>query len=111
MYGSSLALKKSLLFSFSSFMPLPVSTEAAWILMSKTPVVTSVEGNVIVASHLSNFPAIATEALTENWTLLPSCEIANTGTCAWDGGGSKADAKRQRTKNRIGSLQNVNGAR
>ncbi len=66
MYGSSLVLKKSLLLSLLSFTPLPVFTVSAAILMSKTPDVAFVVGNVRVAAHFSNFPSIATDAFTEN---------------------------------------------
>src|SRR5690242_18786234 len=69
--------------------------------MSKTPVVTSGDVNVRVASHLSNLPAIATEALTENVIELPSCVITKVGACARLGGVSTADAARQKTAIRI----------
>jgi len=62
--GSCLTLKKSLLFNLPSFIPLPVFTLSAWILMSKTPVVTSGDVKVIAASHLSKVPSIATDAFT-----------------------------------------------
>src|SRR5215469_7565489 len=80
MYGSSFALKKSLPLSLSSFMPLPVSTLAASILMSKTPVVGSVDVNVSVASHFLNVPSIGTDAFTPNLIVLCSGVILKTGT-------------------------------
>jgi hypothetical protein len=58
------------LFSLPFFMPLPVSTESASILMSRTPVVTSGDVNVRVELHLSNLPASATDAFTENLIVL-----------------------------------------
>src|ERR1700760_1718672 len=82
MYGLFSASKKSLLFNFPSFMPLPVSTLAASALISKTPVLTSVEVNVMVASHLSNLPAMATEAFTLKPILLLVLSNLKTGTCA-----------------------------
>src|ERR1700679_2989793 len=103
MYGSSLALKKSLLFNLLSFMPLPVFTESAEILRSSTPEVTSVDGKVSVASHLLNLPSMATEAFTKNLTSLSSGVMVKTGPCAWANDNS-ADAKRQNTINRTESL-------
>jgi hypothetical protein len=47
--------------------------------MSKTPVVTSGDVNVRVASHLSNVPAIEIEELTENLIVLVCGVIAKTG--------------------------------
>ncbi len=104
MYGSWLALKKSLLFNLLSFMPLPVFTESAEILMSSTAEVTSVDGKVSVASHLLNLPSIATEAFTKNLTSLSSGVMVKTGPCAWANDGNSADAKRQKTVNRTESL-------
>src|SRR5690242_2268838 len=69
--------------------------------MSKTPVVTSADVNVRVAFHLSNLPAIATEALTENATELSSCVITTVGACARHGGVSTADATRPKIAIRI----------
>src|ERR1700728_1216228 len=104
MYGSSLALKKSLLFNLLSFMPLPVFTESAEILRSSTPEVTSVDGKVSVASHLLNLPSMATEAFTKNLTSLSSGVIVKTGPCAWANDGNRANAKRQNTIKRTESL-------
>src|SRR5215471_20933687 len=105
MYGSSFALKKSLLLSLSSFMPLPVSTLAASILISKTPVEGSVDVNVNVASHFSNLPSIATDALTPNFIVLCTGVILKTGTSlgAWARvtDGITAQATTQRVMNRI----------
>jgi hypothetical protein len=44
--------------------PLPISTLSAWILTLRAPVVASADAKVKAASHLSNLPTIATEALT-----------------------------------------------
>jgi hypothetical protein len=66
-------------FSLPSFMPLPVFTRSAGILMSKTPVQTSGDVNVSAASHLSKLPLIATEALAKNLIELSSGVIAKTG--------------------------------
>src|SRR5580692_11781176 len=97
MNGSSLALKKSLLFNLLSFIPLPVFTESAEILMSSTAEVTSADGKVSVASHLSNLPSMATEAFTKNLTSLPSGVTVKIGPCAWADDGNSASAKRQKT--------------
>src|SRR5271167_5119131 len=52
--------------------------------MSNTPVVTSGDVNVRVASHLSKLPSIATDAFTKNLTVLASGVITKTGAvCAW----------------------------
>src|SRR6266436_8288266 len=77
--------------------------------MSKTPVVTSVDVNVRVESHLSNVPSMATEAFTVNLTELSAGgEIANTGACARFADGNRADTNRPRTANRIESSSNTN---
>src|SRR5277367_1864580 len=105
MNGLFATSKKSLPFSLPFFMPLPVSTEAASILRSKTPVVTSVDGNVRVASHLLNVPLIATDASTSNLTVLCTGVISYTGPCACaSDGSSTATATRQRMDNRMGSF-------
>ena len=62
MTGLFYTSKKSLPFSLPFFIPLPVSTLAACMVMDKTLVVSSAEVNVSAASQLSNFPASATEA-------------------------------------------------
>src|SRR5580693_7327559 len=76
--------------------------------MSKTPVVTSVDGNVSVASHWSNLPSRATDACTLNFIELSSFATAMIGTsaggCAGIANGSAADATRQMTANRMESL-------
>src|SRR5580692_608910 len=75
--------------------------------MSKTPVLISVEVNVTVASHLSKVPFKATDAFTKNVTWLSGAgEIAKTGTCARLTEGSRVDAKRHTTANRIEFLLN-----
>jgi hypothetical protein len=66
-------------FSFPFFIPLPVSTLAASIFSSKTPVVSSGDLNVKLASHLSNLPAIATDDFTWNFIQLPAGVISKTG--------------------------------
>src|SRR6202044_2273312 len=103
MYGSSLALKKTLLFNLLSFMPPPVFTESAEILRSSTPEVTSVDGKVSVASHLLNLPSMATEAFTKNLTSLCSGVTVKTGTWSWARltDGSMVETKRQNTANRM----------
>src|SRR5262252_10980835 len=73
--------KKSLPFSLPFFIPLPVSTLAAWILISSTPVVSSGEVNVSVASHLSNFPAILTDDFTWKLIQLSTGVISKIGAC------------------------------
>src|SRR6266702_548260 len=61
--------------------------------MSKTPVVTSGDAKVRVASHLSKVPSIATEAFTLNLTVLcGGGEITKTGACARASGDSRAAA-------------------
>src|SRR5271169_5017535 len=76
--------------------------------MSKPPVEISGDVNVTVASHFSKVPSSATDAFTENLTVLSSCVILKTGTCARLGNGSTADATRHRTANRMKSSMNVN---
>src|ERR1700689_761335 len=104
MYGSWLALKKSWLFNLLSFMPLPIFTESAEILISRTPEVTSVDGKVSVASHWLNLPSMATEAFTKNLTSLSSGVMVKTGPWAWANDGNSADARRQKTVNRTEPL-------
>src|SRR5882672_4337842 len=73
--------------------------------MSRTPVSTSGEVIVAVASQLSNVPSIATDAFTWNLIELPSFIILMTGTssgaCARLTDGSTAEAKKHRTANRM----------
>src|ERR1700678_3176226 len=104
MYGSSPALKKSLLFNLLSFMPLHVFTESAKILISRTPEVTAVDVKCSVASHLLNLPSMATEAFTKNLTSLSSGVMVKTGPCARANDGNSDNAKRQQTVNRTKSL-------
>src|SRR5271165_626388 len=101
MYGSWAALKKSLLFSLSSFMPLPVFTVPAEILISRTPVESSGEVNFSVASHFWKSPWMATEAFTKNLIVLSPGVTTKTGASAWLSEGSAADAIRQNTASRI----------
>src|SRR6266436_6639886 len=69
---------------------------------ARTPVVTSGDVNVRVASHLSKVPWIATDAFTLNAIELPACVIANTGaSCARLSDGSRADATRQVATNTV----------
>jgi hypothetical protein len=63
-------------------MPLPVFTLSDVILTSKTPVETSVEVKVSVASHWSNLPSMEIDALTAKCMELPSGVILITGTSA-----------------------------
>src|SRR5215469_3085620 len=73
------------------------------------PVVTSGEAKVRAASHLSNFPAIATEAFTEKVTELSSCVITMVGPCARLSVVKIAEAARLRRKNFIvlGSVSHI----
>src|ERR1700674_1796554 len=68
--------------------------------MSKTPVETSVDAKVRVASHLSKAPFMATDAFTANLIELSSVVILKTGTCARLSDGNTADAKKK-TANRM----------
>jgi hypothetical protein len=55
-----------------------------------------------VESHFSKVPFKATDAFTKNVTELSGVgEIAKTGTCARLTAGSRVDAKRHTTANRI----------
>lgn len=56
---------------------------------------------VIVASHLSKAPLIATEAFTKNLMLLFSGVTAKTGASARLSNGRAADSIRGRTANRM----------
>src|SRR5580692_1217875 len=67
------------------------------MVISKTPVVSSGEANVKVASHLSNFPAMFTDAFTSNLIVLSTGVISKTGACARLNDGNIANAKRHRT--------------
>src|SRR5579864_4017041 len=69
--------------------------------MSKTPVETSVDAKVRVASHLSKVPFTAIDAFTANLVELSSVVILKTGTCAWLSDGNTADAKKKKTANRM----------
>src|SRR6516165_11621758 len=108
MYGSSFALKKSLPRSLSSFIPLPVSTLAASILISRTPVEGSVDVNVSVASHFLNVPSIGTDAFTPNLIVLCIGVILKSGTPAgaWArlADGIHMSTTTQRVSNRISLL-------
>src|SRR5258708_30905096 len=97
--GLCFTSKKSLPFSLPSFMPLPVFTLSAWILTSKTAVVTSGDVKARVASHLSKVPPIATDAFTKNLIELSSRVTTNTGTCALPRDGRAIAATRQRILN------------
>jgi hypothetical protein len=50
---------------------------------------------------------MATEAFTKNLTSLSSGVMVKTGPCAWANDGNSADAKRQKTVNRMESLLKV----
>ena len=60
--------------------------------MSNTAVDNSGDVNTSVASHLSKVPAIATDALTANFTALSALSISNTGACAFVASGENAAA-------------------
>src|SRR5580698_7991697 len=68
--GDSFALKKSLPFNLLSFIWLPVLTLSASISMSKTALLTSLDENLMLASHFSKIPLIETEHSTPNLILL-----------------------------------------
>jgi hypothetical protein len=67
--------------------------------MSKTPVESSGDVNVSLASHLSNLPTIATEASTSNLIVLSSVVISKTGGSAGLADMSRADVNRKRRVN------------
>jgi hypothetical protein len=69
--------------------------------MSKTPVETSVDAKVRVASHLSKVPFMATDAFTANLTEVSSVVILKTGTYARLSDANTADAKKKKTANRM----------
>src|SRR6516225_2899334 len=73
--------------------------------MSNTPVITSGDVNVKVASHLSKVPLIATDASTSNLTELSTGVILNTGTppASWARlvDASKTKARIQKMVNRM----------
>src|ERR1700757_2009052 len=73
--------------------------------MSKTAVESSGDVSVIEASHLLNLPTIATDAFTSKFIVLSTGVTSKTGGGSWHSDGSAADAKKQRTANRM--LQNV----
>src|SRR6516165_9957644 len=99
MVGFCFTSKKSLPFNFPFFMPLPVSTLSAWILISRTPVDTSGDLKVREASHLSNLPSIATDASTSNLIELSTGVTLKTGipspVWAWLTQESTIDTKMQ----------------
>src|SRR5580700_3215921 len=69
--------------------------------MSKTPVESSGEVKVKVASHLSNLPTIATDDSTSNFMVLSACVSSKTGTCARPMDGNAESTNRQMIVNRI----------
>src|SRR6267142_1161122 len=71
------------------------------MLMSKTAVESSGDVNVRVASHLSNLPAMATDAFTSNCIVLSTGVIAKTGACVRPRDGSTADTTRPRVASRM----------
>src|SRR5260221_10180547 len=77
-------------------------------MISKTPVVSSGDVNVKVASHLSNLPAMLIDAFTSNLIELCSGVISNTGACPRVTDGSAAKATRLRTANRMEFFTNMN---
>src|SRR4029077_7635578 len=70
MVGKSFTSKKSFLFNLLFFRPLPVFTLSAWISMSKTPLLTSVDENFMLAFHLSKVPLMGTDDPTSNLIVL-----------------------------------------
>ena len=70
-------------------------------MISRTPVVSSGDVNVNVASHLSNLPAIVVEAFTWKLIELSTAQSRHTGACAALNAGNKAEAKTKRMGNRI----------
>src|SRR5215469_18005199 len=97
MYGFCSTSKKSLLFSLPFFRPLPVSTLAASIFISKAPVVSSGDLNVRFAFHLSNLPAIVVDDFTWNFIQLCTGVISNTGACARPLGTNTTTAEKHKT--------------
>src|SRR6267142_1266808 len=69
--------------------------------MSKTAVESSGDVNVMEASHLLNLPTIATDAFTSKFIVLPTGVTSKTGGGSWHSDGSAADAKKQRTTDRV----------
>src|SRR5580693_2125889 len=102
MMGESFTSKKSLLFNLSFFRPLPVFTLSAWISISKTPLVTSVDENFMLAFHLSKVPLIGTEESTPNLMMLSTGVTSYTGTWAGFADGRVPNTTKQRTA--IGNL-------
>src|SRR5215470_17922648 len=109
MVGFCLTSKKSLPFNLLFFIPLPVSTLLAWILMSSTPLDTSADMKVSEASHWSKEPLIATDASTSKVMELSTGTTLKTGTssAAWAllVDKSKIDARtRNKTFRTVGHL-------
>src|SRR5215469_7179004 len=69
--------------------------------MSRTAVESSGDVNVSVASHLSNFPVMATDASTSNFIVLSAGVISKTGACARVADGNMASIKTRRIVNLI----------
>src|SRR5260370_40455450 len=67
------------------------------MLISKTPLLTSVEENFILAFHFSKVPLIGTEESTPNLTVLSTGVTSYTGTCARLVGGREQNTSIHRT--------------
>src|SRR6266478_4624492 len=99
MEGKSFTSKKSLLLNLLFFRPLPVFTLSAWISMSKTPLLTSVDENFMLAFHLSKVPLIGTEESTPNLIVLSTGATSYTGTWARFADGKAQNTTRHPTAN------------
>src|SRR6202040_369766 len=75
--------------------------------MSSTPVSTSGDVKVRVASHLSKVPFIATDASTSNLIELSVGVISKTGACARLSDGNTAENKKDRMARRMGMTQSA----
>src|SRR5271154_2811591 len=71
------------------------------MVISKTPVVSSGEANVKLASHLSNLPWISTDACTSKRIELLTRVISKTGACARVNAGNSTNSARDRKVVRI----------
>src|SRR5260370_37701764 len=67
------------------------------MLISKTPLLTSVEENFILAFHFSKVPLIGTDESTPNLTVLSTGVTSYTGTWAGLAGGREQNTSIHRT--------------
>src|SRR5215468_4661793 len=65
--------------------------------MSKTPLLTSVDENFMLAFHFSKVPLMGTEDSTPNLMVLSTGVTSYTGTCARLAAGNEQNASRHRT--------------